>query len=84
MYPSGLLIKDKFRSDLALENVKAPLFWLHGTQDRVIPIAEGRALYDGYAGPKQKIIFINGHHSDLWNWGGGRAILKVLKERFPD
>lgn len=83
MFPSGRLIKDKFRSDLALANVNAPLLWLHGTQDRVIPIAEGRALYDAYGGPKQKMVFEGGQHNDLWYRGGDAVILGALSAQFP-
>lgn len=73
------LIKDKYESDKALEGKSVPMLWLHGTHDRVIPIAQGRKLYDSYQGPKQSFIVKGGDHSDLWISGGREAITAFFK-----
>ena len=83
MFPSGALVKDQFRSDIALSNIDAPLLWLHGTADRVIPIDEGRALYNGYDGPKEKAVFTGGGHNNIWYIGGRDVILQAIEARFP-
>jgi len=55
--PISLLMKDTYRSDLALQTLDMPLIWIHGRLDRAIPLASGQALYDGYEGPKSAHIF---------------------------
>jgi len=35
-----------------LEGLRTPVFFCHGEDDQLVPIAEGRELYDAYAGPK--------------------------------
>lgn len=78
LFPASLLIKDKFRSDLALEAISVPMVWLHGTNDNVIPIAEGRALFDGYNGPKTDHIIQGGGHNDVWFRGGDQVIIAAI------
>ena len=64
--PVGLLMKDRFESDKALADLDMPLIWIHGTADRIIPIAQGQKLYDGYGGPKTAHIIEGGQHTNLW------------------
>ena len=40
--PVGLLMKDQFKSIDYLKDINVPLLVLHGTDDRLIPIAHGR------------------------------------------
>lgn len=44
--PMGLFLKHKFRSDSVIGRVAAPLLIIHGSEDTVIPIAHGKALFD--------------------------------------
>lgn len=74
------LIRDKYQSFRVLEDVDVPILWLHGTNDKVIPIAEGQRLYDGYVGPKEKMIVSGGQHSNLWISGGRERIISFLEE----
>jgi fermentation-respiration switch protein FrsA (DUF1100 family) len=43
--PVRLLMKDQFRSDLRIAKVTAPLLFLHGERDWVVPITLGERLY---------------------------------------
>ena len=63
--PVGLLMLDPFRSDLIVGNVRAPLLVLHGQRDRVIPFAQGEALYALANPPKRFLRFPGGGHEDL-------------------
>lgn len=78
LLPVGLLMKDSYRSDKALEGVNVPMVWLHGTNDQIIPIAQGQKLFDGYNGPKSAHIIEGGGHNNLWFLGGREIILDVL------
>jgi uncharacterized protein len=50
--PSGLLMKDQFRSRDHVARINAPLLILHGTADRVIPDTFGKRLFDAARDPK--------------------------------
>jgi pimeloyl-ACP methyl ester carboxylesterase len=78
--PTGLLLKDKWQSDLALENLNTPLIWIHGTEDRVIPLAQGQKLFDGYSGPKSSHILAAANHINTWLNGGREIVLTALHQ----
>jgi len=47
--------------------LRAPLLVLHGTDDTLIPIAQGRAVYDAArSGSKQMLEVPGGGHNGLW------------------
>lgn len=76
--PTDLLLKDKWRSDQALEDLDMPLIWIHGTADPVIPLAEGQKLFDGYKGSKSAHILDGADHINTWLNGGREIVLKAL------
>lgn len=80
IFPAALLTKDKFHSDRALAAAQIPMIWIHGTQDSVIPLSVGQALYDGYNGPKSGHIISNGQHTNLWYRGGDALILNAISD----
>ncbi len=70
-FPTSILLKDKYRSDLKMPSITEPLLLLHGDADELIPHAQGEALYglhqgDPAKGDKQFILIKGGHHH-LWN-----------------
>ena len=79
--PVSLLMKDKFQSDKAIAGLKVPLIWIHGTADRIVPIAQGQKLYDGYEGPKSAHVIEGGQHTNLWFLGGRDIVLGALAAR---
>jgi len=42
-----------------------PVLVLHGDDDHVVPIGQGRALFDAIAGPKRFVTIRRGDHNDL-------------------
>ncbi len=77
--PTGLLLKDKWRSDQALKDLDVPLIWIHGTADTVIPISEGQRLFDGYGGPKTAYSLKGADHNNTWLNGGRDIVLNALE-----
>ncbi len=62
--PVSLLLRDPFRSDLRIGQVHGPIVILHGTEDDVIPVSEGRRLAE--AAPKGTIFeVIPGDHTSI-------------------
>ncbi len=51
--PVRLLMKDQYRSADHIKKITAPLFIIHGTEDRVVPFAQGRKLFELANEPKQ-------------------------------
>ena len=75
-----LLMKDPFRSDQRIVNVKVPLLILHGERDRVIPIALGERLHALANDPKRFVRFPEGGHSDLDSYGAIAAVRAFITE----
>lgn len=78
--PIGLLMKDQFRSDLAIGKVQAPLLVLHGERDSVIPFSQGQALYALANAPKRFIRFPEGDHENLPAHGSVPEIRRFLAD----
>ncbi len=67
--PVRLLMKDQFRSDLRIGQVKAPLLIMHGALDRTVPVALGERLFSLANEPKRFVRFARGQHNDLDDHG---------------
>lgn len=78
--PIGLLMQDTFRSDTVIGSVRAPLLVLHGERDRVIPFAQGEALYALANAPKRFLRFPKGGHEDLPAHGSLPEIRRFLAD----
>jgi fermentation-respiration switch protein FrsA (DUF1100 family) len=60
--PVRWLMKDQFRSRDYIGQIKVPLLIQHGDADRVVPVAQGRALFDMANEPKQLVIIPDAGH----------------------
>ena len=78
--PVRLLMKDQFRSDERIRNVKAPVLILHGEADDIIPIRYGERLLAMIPGEKRLVRFPHGYHVDLDRHGAMDVALKFLAE----
>ena len=67
--PVHWLMKDPFLSRDRIGDVQEPLLVVHGTQDRIIPFAQGQALFGMANEPKQMLVVDGASHSDLWAKG---------------
>ena len=65
-FPIRLLMRNPFESVQRIPSIRAPLLFLHSPEDAVIPIAEGRRLYDAAVGEKT-FIEVRGGHVDATN-----------------
>lgn len=64
-----------------ITEVDAPLLILHGENDDVTPIAQGRALFDAAVEPKFFRSYPDGNHENLWRVGAtddAIAFIRVL------
>ncbi len=78
--PVRFLMKDQFRSDLRIAKVTAPVLFLHGERDWVVPIALGERLYALANEPKRFVRFADGAHEDLDLYGAQNAVRAFLAQ----
>lgn len=67
--PVALLLKDSFRSDLRIAQVRQPKLFIHGRRDAIIPLRSGEALFNIAPEPKRMLVHDAFGHNDLWNEG---------------
>jgi fermentation-respiration switch protein FrsA (DUF1100 family) len=60
-FPIRLLIRNPFESIRKIDRIGSPVLFLHSPEDAIIPIGEGRRLYDAAPGPKQFVEVAGGH-----------------------
>lgn len=61
--------KNRFESARKIANVKCPVLVTHGTNDRTVPVAQGRRLYEAAPEPKRLLIIEGGNHNLVGNGG---------------
>jgi fermentation-respiration switch protein FrsA (DUF1100 family) len=60
-FPVRLILRSKFESLRKIGEVGVPILFLHSPEDEIIPIREGRRLYDA-APEKKKFVEVRGGH----------------------
>jgi fermentation-respiration switch protein FrsA (DUF1100 family) len=78
--PVQALMKDPFRSDRRIGQVKAPLLIIHGAQDTVVPIALGEKLFSLANEPKRFVRLPAATHADLDQHGALTAFRAFLND----
>ncbi|MDT3683603.1 MAG: alpha/beta hydrolase [Pseudorhodoplanes sp.] len=78
--PVSLLMKDQFRSDTRIGQVKAPILIFHGMRDNVIPFAYGQRLFELAPEPKRFVPFPLGEHENLDQHGAQVAVREFLEK----
>jgi uncharacterized protein len=60
-FPIRLIMRNPFESIDKIDRVRAPLLFLHSPEDDIIPLGEGRRLYEKANGPKRFVEVKGGH-----------------------
>lgn len=68
--------KNRFESARKIANVKCPVLVTHGTNDRTVPVAQGRRLYESAPEPKRLLIIEGGNHN-LAGEGGATYLNQI-------
>lgn len=61
LFPIRLIMRNPFESITRVNRIRAPMLFLHSPEDTVIPIGEGRRLYDAATAPKTFVEVRGGH-----------------------
>lgn len=64
-FPLRLFMRSSFDSIRKIGQIPAPVLFLHGKTDEVIPVSEGRRLYDAARGAKTFVEIEGGHWSAI-------------------
>jgi fermentation-respiration switch protein FrsA (DUF1100 family) len=62
-FPIRLLMRNPFDSIRKVDRIRAPMLFIHSPDDTIIPIAEGRRLYDA-AQTEKTFVEVRGGHID--------------------
>lgn len=78
-YAYSALLRDHYNNSEYIETIKAPVLVLQGEQDKVVPIAFGRAVYQLLSSKKQFISYPQRGHNDLPTQTLNRDVLTFLQ-----
>lgn len=78
--PVRWFLKDSFRSDKRITDVKAPLLVLHGERDPIVPVAFGERLFRLAPDPKRMVRFPLAGHVDLDDHGAPKVVREFLDQ----
>lgn len=79
MMPIGaMLTSELFESAKRMKDITAPVLIIHGTADELIPVYEGKALYELANEPKELYLVKGAGHNDV-SFSAGRAYKERLK-----
>ena len=79
--PAALLIWDSFDSLSRIGRVTAPILFLHGGRDAVVPARFGQALFDAAPEPKESWFAPDAGHEDLARFGALDEVVAFIERR---
>lgn len=77
-FPVKYLTRDRFDSSAKIKDLHVPLLLANGGLDRVVPVAQGRALYALANEPKQYYFDPQGAHSDMFDRGFDKIVMEWM------
>jgi len=77
--PTRFLLKDHYNSIGKINEITAPIFFVHGEMDTVVPWKFGKRLYDVAPQPKELLLIENANHNNLYEFGASNAIIKFIE-----
>jgi fermentation-respiration switch protein FrsA (DUF1100 family) len=79
--PARWMVRDRFDSLLRIGQVTAPILFIHGERDTIIPIHFGRELFAAAPEPKEGWFNPEAGHNDLARYGALDAMDDFLARR---
>jgi hypothetical protein len=77
--PVGPLIRTRYETVAKAPRLKVPLLVFHGEQDEIVPLAQGRRVFEAAPEPKRFFAIPGASHNDTYVTGG-EAYWRVWKE----
>jgi fermentation-respiration switch protein FrsA (DUF1100 family) len=82
--PVQTFMVDRFDSKKHIAAVRAPILILHGTQDTVVPLVLGKALFEVAPEPKEMAVLQGAGHSDIYAFGAFPRLEDFLRAHLGD
>jgi fermentation-respiration switch protein FrsA (DUF1100 family) len=85
LFPVSLISTQRFQSLDRIAAVSVPKLFLHSPEDRVIPYAHGRRLFEA-ARPPKRLVDVRGGHDDAFRIDKAvysRALAQLIREVTP-
>jgi len=83
----GLVLKESYNSLDAVKNIKCPVLLIHGNQDQIIPVVQGRQLADSFPVPPKFIEIPAADHNSLMAypevWQSIKTFINWLSDTVP-
>lgn len=77
-------VEDYFSNNRKIKKVEVPLLVIHGENDWIIPVRDGRDLHANAQSKKKKLLIIKGAgHNDIW-YRGQKEYMSAVKEFISD
>lgn len=76
--PLRWIMTDRYESDKHIADIKAPLLILHGARDPIIPLEMGQRMHELAREPKRIVVFPEGRHIDLDQYGAVDLVRKWI------
>ena len=82
--PVSWLVRGHYDSVARIGQTRTPLLVLHGDQDELVPIAQGRKLFEAATGPKKFVTVTGAGHNDTYAVSGETffGALEEFQEEF--
>lgn len=81
--PVRWLMWDRYDSLAKIMAVTAPILVMHGERDEVVPVSQGKRLFERATAPKRIALFPRGRHNDLDEHGALAVAVSFIREFVP-
>jgi hypothetical protein len=71
------LVPDRYNAREALERMEVPVFFIHGTEDEIIPFSHGKRLLAAAGKEKEHLWVEGGGHNDLFHVAGMEIVSRL-------
>ena len=75
IYPSKLLVKDKFDNLSKIDQIQSPLIIISGLKDEVVPHFHSKLLFDKANNPKKSLFIDEAMHNNLYEFGIEKIVI---------
>jgi fermentation-respiration switch protein FrsA (DUF1100 family) len=78
LVPASLLLRDRYPTKDLIGELSAPLLVISGSEDRIVPPEQSRAVYDAAAEPKRLLVVEGAGHNDFALLAGEEMIREII------
>ena len=75
IYPTKLLVKDKFDNLSKIDKIKSPLLIISGAKDEVVPHFHSKLLFNKANNPKKSLFIDEAMHNNLYDFGIEKTVI---------